>query len=101
MSVRKVADYQIAQDSGAGWVLFKLINTNGSITAWIGWKYIPLAQLGSLHQIFMTGNAFYDDVNDRFFAGNHHLVDGKATKKTFTVNPKGVTPIHKAKSDKS
>ena len=70
MSLRKVADYRIAQRPGAGYVLFKLFNPDNTITDWIGWQYVPPGQLASLHGILMTGNAYYDDVLKIFISGS-------------------------------
>lgn len=97
MAIRKVSDYRIAQRQGAGYVLFKLINSNGTVTDWIGWQYIPPAQLASLHSILMTNNAYYDDVLRIFTTGGLLSVSESAMSEIMVLNPAGIKTLIKAK----
>lgn len=95
MSLRKVADYRIAQRPGAGYVLFKLFNPDNSITDWIGWQYVPPGQLASLHSILMTNNAYYDDVIKIFTTGSPRAELNQPLE-IMALNPLGITkPIPK------
>ena len=100
MSLRKVADYRIAQRPNAGYVLFKLTNPDGSITDWIGWQYVPPAQLASLHSILMTGNAYYDDALRIFTTGGATAAAMGDAAGALALDPTGVIPIQQAKTTK-
>lgn len=85
MPVLKIAEYRLAQDPHGGFVLFSLVNPDGSITEWLGGKWIPVPfnQLSSMIGILTTGNAFFDTERKAFLVSGR--VRMEATNATLTT----------------
>lgn len=76
MAVRKIAEYRLGQDRASGLVVFKLRNSDGTITDWVGggnWIPVPFAQFASLVGMLTTGSASYDDSRGVFLLSSREV----------------------------
>lgn len=90
MPLLKVADFRTSQDGQSGYVLFKLIQSDNSISNWIGWQYVPIAALASLQNILNSGNAYYDTESKIFTTGSIMALMSDNLSETLSLNPEGV-----------
>jgi len=79
MSLFKIAEFRLAQDSKSGFISFKIINPDGSISGWVGkdWIPVPFVQFTSLVTILTTGNAYFEDKDHLFIVRNKLLQSNK------------------------
>ena len=87
MAVLKIAEYRLAQDQKGGFVAFCVLNTNGSISDWIGggWRPVPITQFASLIGMLTTNNAYYDDAKGMFLMGTKNAL--AISTKSISENP--------------
>ena len=90
MALLKVADFRTSQDGQSGYVLFKVIQSNGSISNWIGWQFVPIAALASLQNILNSGNAYYDTESRIFTTGPRMAPVFEGLVEELALNPEGI-----------